>query len=312
MDRRALLAGALALTSVPALSNILKQAPGFYRTRVGDISVTTLYDGELRRPIDESYVRNAAIEDVRHALSHALLPATHIDNPYTFTAARTDGQLILIDTGTGDLLDPSIDEGERSLSGAGIDRAEVDMVILTHYHPDHVGGLTLPGGAPAFPNAEILFPRGEHAFIHDPAAVQNLPQIMQDFAEAARRRLAAYGDRVRLYEDGDVLAEGVTALSTPGHTPDHMAIRLESRGETLIVVGDAVTYPALFIANPDWHVVFDGDGIRAQETRTGLLSRAAETGSRFVGTHFPFPSIGRIVTRGRGFAYVPDRWTILD
>ncbi|MEM8665660.1 MAG: MBL fold metallo-hydrolase [Pseudomonadota bacterium] len=289
-----------------------EQAPGYYRTAVGNLAVTTLYDGEVRRPIDASYVRNAPLDEVRGALAGALLPTAHIDNPYTFTAVQAGDELVLIDTGTGDLLAPSIDDGDASMAAAGIDRSAVAKVILTHYHPDHVGGLALPDGTPAFPNATVYVPRGEHAFVHDASMTERLPQMMQDFAAAARQRLSLYGNRVRLFEDGEALASGVRALATPGHTPDHHAIVLEDGGERLIVVGDAVTYPALFVTNPGWHVIFDGDGPRAAQTRRALLSEAAQTGARLVGTHFPFPSIGRVTPQGEGFAYVPDRWTVLD
>lgn len=273
--------------------------------------MTSLYDGEIRREVTEAYVRNATLEQTQAALADALLPTTYFNNPYTFCALEIDGRLILVDTGTGDLLAPSIDEGDRSMRAAGLERRDVDLLIITHRHPDHLGGLTDATGVPRFPNARVLFPEAEQQFIQNDAAVAGLPEMMRSFVAAARTKLAAYGDAVQLYADGAELAPGVTAHATPGHTPGHMAIVVESGAETLLLVGDAITYPALFVSNPGWHVIFDGDGPRAAQTRLDLLSRAASSGARVLGTHFPFPSIGRIALRGPAFAYVPERWSSL-
>ena len=285
-----------------------EQAPGFYRTRVGAFEVTMLFDGEIRRPIDENYVRNATLDQVQAALADALLPTDHFYNHYTFTAVNTGDRFILIDTGTGDLFAAEIDQGARSLAAAGIDPALVDMVVLTHFHPDHVGGLTDAAGVPLFPNAEIRFPEADFALIADDAAASRLPQMVQGFVGAARAKLDAYGDRLQLYRDGAVLAPGVTAVATPGHTPGHAVIHVESEGDQLLVLGDAVTYPPLFVANPGWHVVFDMDGPQAEASRRAILDRAAADAARVVGYHFPFPAIGRVAPAGDGFRYVPDLW----
>ena len=283
------------------------QAPGYYRTRVGAFEVTTLFDGELRRPIDGDYVRNATIEQINAALAQADRPTDHFYNHYTFTAVNTGPQLVLIDTSTGDLFSAEIDQGARSMAAAGIDPARVDLVVLTHFHPDHVGGLTDADGTPVFPNADVLFPEADFALLEDTAA-DRLPEMVQRFVGAARAKLGAYGDRLRLFGDGEPLAPGLTALATPGHTPGHMAVQIESEGDALLVLGDSVTYPPLFVANPGWHVVFDMDGPQAEASRRALLDRAAADRVRVIGYHFPFPSIGRVAAAGDGFRYVPELW----
>ena len=284
------------------------QAPGYYRTRVGAFEITTLFDGELRRPIDGTYVRNATIEQIHDALTAAHRPTDHFYNHYTFTAVNTGPQLALVDTGTGDLFSAEIDQGARSMAAAGIDPARVDLVVLTHFHPDHVGGLTDAAGTPVFPNADVLFPEDDFALLEDAGAADRLPEMVQRFVGAARAKLGAYGDRLRLYRDGETLAPGLTALATPGHTPGHMVVHVESEGDQLLVLGDSVTYPPLFVANPGWHVVFDMDGPQAEASRRALLDRAASDGARVVGYHFPFPSIGRVAAAGDGFHYVPELW----
>ncbi|XWN30544.1 MAG: MBL fold metallo-hydrolase [Devosia sp.] len=285
-----------------------EQAPGFYRFRVGDLVVTTLFDGELRRPMVESYVTNAPLEAVQEAMRRARLPIDHFFNPYVFTAVRSDQGIVLIDTGTGDLFDASIDQGDRSLTAAGIAKEDVALIVITHFHPDHVGGLTTPGGEPAFPNARLLFPEPEHVFLNNSAAHAGMPDMVRGFVPAALDKIAPYAGRMDLYAGGDALSENLTAMATPGHTPGHMAVRITSGGESVIVVGDAITYAPIFAANPGWHILFDMDGPAAEASRGPLIEESVTGGTRLIGTHFPFPGLGSVVREGGSLRYVQDWW----
>ncbi|MEM8818981.1 MAG: MBL fold metallo-hydrolase [Pseudomonadota bacterium] len=315
-NRRAALVTTLA---APALLSIPRpvyaappqrgvQMPGAYRTRVGAFELTTLLDGELRREIDEGLITNVPMEEVRATLEAELQPTGYYDNHFNFTAINTGDQLILIDVGTGGHFDPSIDQGAANMAAAGIDRADVDLIVHTHFHIDHVGGLIDMEGRPLFPNAQVFFPEIDYRLVTDTSAVSGMNPFMRRMADHAVRALGAYDGRLDLYGEGQQFAPGLSAIASHGHTPGHMSIHVESEGEELIVLGDSIGFPELFVANPGWQMAFDGDQVAAAETRMRLLDRIAADGARIVGYHFTFPGIGRASRQGDGYRFHPEKW----
>ena len=288
----------------------LRQAPGFYRLRVGDLVVTRLNDGVLPRPKPtEGFVRNASPQEVEAALRDAFLPTDTLPIPITFMAVQGGGRTILLDAGTGGGIVPTADQGGRNIAAAGIEPAAVNMVVISHFHPDHIGGL-VADDRPLYPNAEILVPEAEWAFWMDDAAMSRAPEAMQGYFKLIRAIFGAYPEeRIRRYAPGSDVAPGVRAMAAPGHTPGHSVFLITSGGRQLMVLSDTTNHPKLFVRNPGWHAVFDMDPTEAEATRRRLLDRVATDRVPVVGYHFPFPGIGHIQRRGQGYEFEMAQWS---
>ena len=289
----------------------MQQAPGFYRVRIGDMVVTRINDGQFARAKPtEGFVRNASPDEVAAALRDAFLPTEALTIPITFMAVQGSGRTVLLDTGTGGQLMQTAVFGGRNMAAAGIDPASVTTVVISHFHPDHIGGLAGPDGKARFPNAEILVPEAEWAFWMDDAAMSRAPEAMQGTFKTARARFGAYPqERIRRYAPDTEVAPGIRALAAAGHTPGHTAYTVSSGGKQLIVLSDTSNHPALFVRNPGWHAVFDMDPALAETNRRKLFERAAADRAPVVGYHFPFPGVGHIRQRDRGFEFEPAPWS---
>ena len=201
MSRRATMLAAaampLACTALPrtaaAQAAAPRQAPGFYRFKLGDYEVTVINDGIARRPdATEGFVRNASPDQVRAALTDAFLPTPHFDNTFNFTVLNTGRELILFDTGTGGLLAPTAGTMWDNLRAAGIDPAAVDRVIFTHFHGDHVSGLVTREGQARFPKAELVVPAPEWAFWAGDRAPEQAKQMVANRFAPSRARCARW------------------------------------------------------------------------------------------------------------------------
>jgi glyoxylase-like metal-dependent hydrolase (beta-lactamase superfamily II) len=306
-----LAAVSLSSSAYAAVPQVGKQAEGFYRFRVGSFEGTNIYDGQLKLDRQQAFgfVPNATPDEILAAFAAAGAPTDHIDNPYTFTAINTGSQLILVDVGTQGKYAPPISEGPRNMTAAGINPADVDLIILTHFHPDHVLGLTDKENKPLYTKAQVAVGDAELNFWDDDNAMAQAPERLRPFFDFARRSIAPYRDRLRRYNDGDVLAPGIQAVATPGHTPGHMAILVSDAGEQLLLLGDAITLPYLFVRHPEWLQIFDLDQNLAEQQRWAILQRAADEQLRVSGAHFPFPALGHILPDGDSFVYAPEQWS---
>jgi glyoxylase-like metal-dependent hydrolase (beta-lactamase superfamily II) len=323
LTRRAVLAGATvatALTPLAAVSSAQAAAPlagkqtaGWYRYKVGNHEVTVVTDGQNTFPLPDTFVTNMKKDDVNVALAAAYMEKDKMTIPYSPVVVNTGSKLVAIDTGTGETnFERSKGVGGQyhaNLKAAGIDRNAVDIVLISHFHVDHINGLLTPDNKPAFANAEILVPAAEWKYFMDDGEMsRQTTERMKGVFSNARRVFDALGRKVTPYEPGKEVAPGITSVATYGHTPGHMSHIVASGSGKVYVQADVTNHPALFVRNPGWHAFFDQDGKMAEETRRKVYDMLVAEKLLVQGFHYPFPAVGYIEKAGSGYRMVPVPW----
>jgi len=269
---------------------------------IGGARVTALNDGFL--PIGPD-----ALNGIEPEAFMELLRAAHIEGEAHPTGVNaylveTGEATVLVDTGTGNAMGPSLGQLASNMAALGIDPASVDTVIATHLHPDHVGGVLAEGGNP-FANAGLKVHEADLDFWTGGEVRKQAPESAQGFFDAAEAAVAAFGERVETFADGADLGGGMTAMHLPGHTVGHSGVMLESEGDGLLIWGDIVHVAPIQLARPEVTIGFDTDQPQAAETRTALLDQVATDGTRVAGMHIGFPGIGWIEKRSEGYGFTP-------
>lgn len=283
----------------------IAQAPGFYRFRVGAALCTVLSDGNLVVPV-ENYAVNADPAELASFREAVALEAPRWAAQTNVLHIATGERSILVDCGSGGRFVGTAGHLARNMEAAGIDPAEIDLVVLSHAHPDHCWGLLDEFNEPAYPEAEVLIGAKEHAFWTDEGLLSRMPEAMQAMVAGAQRQLAGVADRLRTFEDGEELAPGLRAHAAFGHTPGHMAFTFESEGEVLFVSADTFNHPLISLARPEWHLGFDVEKEQAAQTRRRVLEMLTAEKLRTLGYHMPWPGLGRVVREGAGFRWIVE------
>lgn len=301
LTRRAALAGAAALpvssllaqpaaAAAPMLGTSL---PQFNRVKLGAFEVTTLLAGN--RTVENPqgiFGMNVSAEEFAKASAEARLPVDKAQFYFTPTLVNTGAELVLFDTG----LNP---QGiTAALAAAGYTPDQVDSVVITHSHGDHIGGL-MDGSTPTFPNARYVTGSAEFNAM-DGAGNEGFDTKVKPLAE-----------KMTFLEENGAVASGITAIAAFGHTPGHMAYRLESEGKQLVIAADFANHYVWSLAYPDWEVRFDRDKAAAAATRRKMLDMMAADQIPFIGYHMPFPGLGYVETRGDGYHYTPHSYQLL-
>jgi glyoxylase-like metal-dependent hydrolase (beta-lactamase superfamily II) len=288
----------------------LQVADQAYRYTVGDIEVAVLTDGFRMVPVDGNYLSNASAEDLAAALKAAGLPTDRMKNTYSPIVLTTGGKRALFDTGNGEAqVKPS--NGERgtlnqNLAASGIDRTAIDVVVISHFHGDHVNGLLDASGKAAFPNAEIKVPAREWAFWMDDGEMSRAPKgRMSELFANNRRVFDALRRKVTVYDWDKEVMPGVTAVGTPGHSIGHTSFVVSSGKDSVYVQSDVCNNVAVFAPYPDWGGFFDQDPTQATATRRRVYDMLVAEKLPVQAFHFPFPARARIEKAGTGYRVVP-------
>ncbi len=305
------LPGRLAFVGTAEAQEAVKQ--GVHRYLVGSIQVTALYDGVWEKAHDPGFITNATVEETKAALAAAGLPTDFVPIPFTPTILRTGpsnrgGKIVLIDTGTGSgqTGGPKAGQLMNNLTAAGFSPGDVDTILISHFHPDHIFGLMTkaPENRPVFPNAMIYASTVEYNFWMDPN-VERLPEARRPLAKRVQDVFPLLKDKMHLFDGDKELLPGIRPIASYGHTPGHNSFHVSSGSDQLIVLGDVTNNPALFAKHPNWHAAFDQDAPMAEATRRKLFDRIVADKTKVAGYHFPFPATGTIVKDGQGYAFVP-------
>ena len=281
------------------------QQAGFYRARVGDISVTALSDGTVGLDVVNGLLLDAKPGEVEQLLAQAF-QTSPIDASFNAFLITLDASTLLIDTGAAANMGPTAGKLDRSLAHAGVRAEDVTDVFLTHVHPDHSGGLVVDGKM-AFPQATLHLDQRDLDYWMDPVLAAKATGMQATFFAAARVSLQPYVDakRVKAFAGATEFFPGFSASPAYGHTPGHTMYQLDRQGQKLRFVGDLIHVAAVQFDDPGVAVAFDVDPAAAVDNRKRVLAEAADEGYLVAHNHASFPGMGHVRREAGTYRWVP-------
>lgn len=263
------------------------------RFALGDFEVAAILAGnQTAADPHKLFGMNVSDAEFQAASDAAFIPADRLQFYFIPTLVNTGAELVLFDTGT----DPAGLTG--AMAAAGVTPDQVDVVVITHMHPDHIGGM-MTNGAPTFGNARYVTGAVEHNFWSGAAN------------EGFDANVKPFNDKMTFLDDGGTVAAGITAKMAVGHTPGHMVYLLDSGGKQLAITADTANHYVWSLANPDWEFAYDADKAAAVTARKAVFGMLAADRLPFIGYHMPFPALGYVESNGTGFRYIPASYQMM-
>ena len=280
------------------------QAPGYYRLMLGEFEVTVLSDGTFQADLGK-ILTNITPKELDAALARSFLKDP-VETSVNGFLINTGSKLVLVDTGSGTLSDPTPGKLLLNLRASGYQPEQVDEIYITHMHDDHVGGLSADGKR-VFPNAIVRAAQQEADFWLSKARMDAAPQDSKDAFQSAMNMLNPYvsAGKFKPFNGDTELVPGVRAVAAAGHTAGHTVYVVESKGQKLILWGDLMHVAAVQFANPAVTIQYDMDPGMAAMQRKKVFADAAAKGSWVAGAHLSFPGVGHLRAAGSGYAFVP-------
>ena len=316
LTRRGLLASTAALaagslvapTAHAAAPASGKQAPGFYRYKVGDFEVTAFNDGFVKVPKLDSFVVNQPLEAIQKAVEESFIPKDDVRVHFNPLLVNTGSKLVLFDTGFGDNGSPTQGGLLANMASAGIDPNAVDVVIISHFHADHISGIRAKAGAANFRNAEIMVPAEEWAWWTNDSETSKAAEVWKGQIANSKRVFEPIAKDVKRFDYGKELVTGITSVDARGHSPGHSAFVIASGNAKLMYIADVTNHPAIFARHPEFRLWADMIPDLALTNRRKLLDMLAAERMPMTGYHYPFPAVGHIAKRGNGYDFHPASW----
>jgi glyoxylase-like metal-dependent hydrolase (beta-lactamase superfamily II) len=274
------------------------QAPGYYRMMLGQFEVTALLDGFVN-------LNAALLRNIPDSEAQTLLARAFVDDPRKIPTScntflvNTGSKLLLFDAGGGKTMGPGLGDLPQNLKAAGYTPEQVDLVLVTHLHPDHMGGLVAEG-KPAFPKAVVYLAQAENDYWLSVAEPEGVPDGYKKHLQAAREQVRAVAagylasNRWKTFDSASLPIPGVKPIPIPGHTPGHTAYEISCDGQSFLIIGDMIHLGAVQFARPEATVLFDANPAQAASSRTALFGRIAGSKTFVAAMHLPFPGIGHL------------------
>jgi glyoxylase-like metal-dependent hydrolase (beta-lactamase superfamily II) len=301
--------GALPMPKALAKAPLAKdQAPYFYRFSHGKMQATVVSDGILPLGDPSASFLGSSKEEIGKMLTDSFLSPTNVVLEQNILVLNTGDKLVLFDTGMGSsqMFGPTPGKLLASLKAAGIDPKDIDAVVATHAHCDHVWGIMADDGSRNFPNAQIYISQADFDFWTDEAKLaMKDPAYMKPFVEGARKNLLPNRDRTVFFKDGQEFLPGIQALAAPGHTIGHTCFMITSDGKSLAAVGDLTHHQVILLEKPRIEFAYDTDSKQSANTRVRVLDMLAANRIPLIAYHFPWPGVGHVAKQGEGFRYFP-------